>query len=56
MQKMFSKENVNITKNASGKVIAFLAIPTIIISSEFEIEKYAKINLFGVKVLNQRSY
>ena len=42
MQKMFSKENVNITKNASGKVIAFLAIPTIIISSGFEIEKYAK--------------
>ncbi|WP_419767541.1 hypothetical protein [Arcobacter sp.] len=42
MQKMFSKENVNITKNASGKVIAFLAIPTIIISTEFEIEKYAK--------------
>jgi hypothetical protein len=42
MQKIFSKENVNIIKNASGKVIAFLAIPTIIISSEFEIEKYAK--------------
>ena len=42
MQKMFSKENVNITKNASGKVIAFLAIPTIIISTKFEIEKYAK--------------
>jgi hypothetical protein len=42
MQKIFSKENVNIIKNASGKVIAFLAIPTIIISSEFEIEKYEK--------------
>ncbi|RXJ93351.1 hypothetical protein CRV00_11250, partial [Malaciobacter molluscorum] len=42
MQKIFSKENVNITKNASGKVIAFLAIPTIIISSIFEIKEYAK--------------
>ncbi|PLY06580.1 MAG: hypothetical protein C0625_08275 [Arcobacter sp.] len=42
VQKVFSKENVNITKNASGKIIAFLAIPTIIISTGFEIEKYAK--------------
>jgi len=42
MQKIFSKENVNITKNASGKVIAFLGIPAIIISSGFEIERYAK--------------
>ncbi|WP_419782440.1 hypothetical protein [Malaciobacter marinus] len=42
MQKIFSKENVNITKSASGKVIAFLGIPAIIISSGFEIERYAK--------------
>lgn len=42
VQKIFSKENIKVTKNASGKAIAFLGIPIIVVSTLFDTYNLAK--------------